>query len=111
MRALIRVVAALELALILPAGLFLSAVLVGAGDRTQYELTRLAQRIVAWYSARMWTLWILLLALPLTALVTGGGTLLRGWNVGAGPTMLVIAATTLAAAGILVIVVLHMLAN
>jgi hypothetical protein len=74
----------------------------------------------------MWTLWVLLLALPFAALVTGGVTLLRGWNrglelpntphrplavFGTQPAVLFVAATTLGAAAILVIVVLHMLAN
>jgi hypothetical protein len=79
--------AAFELLLILPAGLFLTAVLVGAGDRPQYELAHWAQRIVAWYAARMWTLWILLLALPIAAFVTGSGTLMRGWSETEHPTL------------------------
>ena len=63
MSKLIRFVAAMELALIFPAALFMTAVLVAAGDAPQYDLARIAQRIVMWYSARMWTLWLLLLAL------------------------------------------------
>ena len=74
----------------------------------------------------MWTLWVLLLALPFAVLVTGCATLLRDWNrdvelpssarqslavIRAHPATLFVAATTLTAAGILVIVVLHMLAN
>jgi hypothetical protein len=74
----------------------------------------------------MWSLWILLLALPMAVLVAGGATLLRGWKrdtaltsaarqllavIRAQFAMLVVAAATLAACGILAIVVLHMLAN
>jgi hypothetical protein len=85
-----------------------------------------AQRIVMWYAGRMWTLWVLLLALPFTGLVTGCGTRLREWNrdlelptpprqslavLRAHPTRLVVAGTTLTAVSILVIVALHMLAN
>ena len=33
-----------------------------------------------WYSGHMWTLWVLLLALPFAGMVTGCGTLLREWN-------------------------------
>jgi hypothetical protein len=91
----------------------------------QYEPAHTAQRIVMWYSGQMWTLWVLLLALPFTMLVTGCATLLRGRNrdlelpntphrslaVFRTPATLFVAATTLAAAAILVIVVLHMLAN
>jgi hypothetical protein len=56
MRTLIRVIAAVQLALIFPVALFMTAVLVGAGDAPKYDLARVAQRIVMWYSARMWTL-------------------------------------------------------
>jgi hypothetical protein len=79
-----------------------------------------------WYAARMWSLWILLLALPITVLVTGGAALLRNWNrdtalpstarqllavIRAQFAMLLVAVATLTAGGILLIVVLHMLAN
>jgi hypothetical protein len=83
---------------ILPAALFLTAVLVGAGDRPQYELARVAQRIVMWYSARMWTLWLLPLILPFVVLVSGCATLLRSWKHGAEVPPFV-AGTTLASAG------------
>ena len=104
----------------------MTAVLVAAGDAPQYELARIAQRIVMWYSARMWTLWLLLLALPFAVLVTGSATLLRSWNhdvelphaarqslatIPAPLATLFVAGTTLTSAGILAIVVLHMLAN
>jgi hypothetical protein len=126
MRTLTRVVAAIQLTLILPAALFLGAVLVAAGDAPQYDLARIAQRLVLWYSARMWTLWLLLLALPFAVLVTGCATLLRSWNYDAERThaarqslamipaplaTLFVAGTTLTSGGILAIVVLHMLAN
>ena len=71
MRTLIRAVAAMQLALIFPAALLMTAVLVGAGAAPQYDLARMAQRIVMWYSGRMWTLSMLLLALPFAVLVTG----------------------------------------
>ncbi len=123
---LTRVVAAMQLALIFPAALFMTAVLVAAGDAPQYDLARIAQRIVMWYSARMWTLWLLLVALPFAVLVTGCATLLRSWNgdvelphaarqslatIPAPLATLFVAGTTLTSAGILAIVVLHMLAN
>jgi hypothetical protein len=126
MRAQTRVVAATQLALIFPAALFMTAVLVGAGD-AQYGLARIAQQIVMWYSARMWTLWLLLLVLPFVVLLAGCATLLRSWNqdverrpaarqsltamVPAPLATLFVAGMTLASAGILAIVVLHMLAH
>jgi hypothetical protein len=126
MPTLTRIVAAMQLAFIFPAALFMTAVLVAAGSAPQYDLARIAQRIVMWYSARMWTLWLLLLALPLAVLVTGCATLPRSWNrdvelphtarqslamIPAPLATLFVAGTTLTSAGILAIVVLHMLAN
>jgi hypothetical protein len=126
-RTLIRVVAAAQLALIFPAALFLTSVLVGAGDPPQYELARIAQRIVRWYSGRIWTLWLLLLALPFAVLVTGCATVLSSWNQNVDPrpdagrqplsmipaplATLFVAGTTMMSVGILAVVVLHMLAN
>jgi len=119
MRTLIRLVAGLQTALIFPAILFLTAVLVGTGDPPQYELARVAQGIVTWYAARIWTLWLLLLILPLAVLAAGCLTLLRGWNrdvefasAGAAPVAtFFVAGTTFTSAGVLAVVVLHMLAN
>jgi hypothetical protein len=117
-----RIVATVDLLLILPAAFFMTALVV---RNLQPLLPALAaQRIVMWYAGQMWTLWVLLLALPLIVLVTGGATLLRGARLGppntpprslsmfrASPARLFVAAATLAAAAILVIVVLHVLAN
>ncbi len=126
MRTLIRLIAGLQAALIFPAVLFLAAVLVGAGDPPQYELARVAQGIVTWYSARMWTLWLLLLMLPLAVLAAGCVTLLSGWNravelpIAVRPSLATlpapiatffVAGTTFTSAGVLAVVVLHMLAN
>ena len=102
----------MQLALIFPAALFLTAVLVGVGDPPQYELARAAQGIVTWFSARMWTLWLLLLAFPFAVLVTGCATLAQSLNRGLAPfATLCVAGTTFSAVGILTVVVLHMLAN
>src|SRR3954452_22476464 len=126
MRILIRVVAAMQLALLIPAVLFLGSVLIGAGHPPQDELANAAQRLVVWYSARTWTLWFLLLALPLAVVITGGATLLWTWNydaelpplvrqslanIPAPLATLVVAATTMMSAGIVAVVTLHMLAN
>jgi hypothetical protein len=126
MRSTTRLIAALELLLIFPAALFMTALVVRELRPLPYEPAHTAQWIVMWYSGKMWTLWVLLLALPFAVLVTGCATLLRDWNravalqntarpslaaIRAHPATLTVAATTLAAAVILVIVVLHMLAN
>jgi hypothetical protein len=106
----LRVVAVLELALILPAALFMAALFV----QSAFPPAQPAQELVRWYSARMWTLWVLLLALPCAALVTGCAMLLRSQSSGvirAHLATFFVAATTLAATVILVIVVLHMAAN
>ena len=117
-----RFVAATELVLIFPASLFLAAVVA----RHLEPLAHPAQQVVTWYSDRFWTLWVLLIALPLAALLAGCVTLLPSWNGGSGgrwtakqfglanhmplPTKIITAAT-LGSGLILTIVVLHMLAN
>ena len=58
-----------------------------------------------WYAARTWTLWLLLIAMPIAALLSGGMTLLSRRST------VTIATATATAAGILGVVVLHMLAN
>ena len=117
-----RIVAATELVLIFPASLFLAAVVA----RHLGPVANPAQQVVTWYSDRMWTLWVLLIALPLAALLTGCVTLLPNWNgaSGGGGTAKqvrlaihaqsltqIIAAATLGAGLILTVVALHMLAN
>jgi hypothetical protein len=120
-----RVIAVMELVLIFPAVLFMTA-LVLRKLPLQYEPARSAQQLVMWYAGRMWTLWFLLFGLPLIVLVSGCAELLRGYNrdivlpltsqksfamVRAHLSSLFIAATTLMAGVILAIVVLHVLAN
>jgi hypothetical protein len=121
-----RIIAVSQLVLIFPAALFMTSLILRQLQPQQYEPAHSAQQVVMWYAARMWSLWILLLALPIAVLVTGCATLLRGWKndtalpsaarqllavIRAQFAMLVVAAATLAAGGILAIVVLHMLAD
>ena len=112
-----RAIATTELLLILPAALFMTALVVRLLQPLQSEPARTAERIVEWYADRQWTLWILLIALPLAVLVTGCATLMRRdarqtlAALRADPATLFVAAATLIAGGVLVIVVLHMLAN
>jgi hypothetical protein len=115
-----RLLAAGELILILPALVFLTAVVV----RYIPPLADPAQQVVMWYANRIWTLWVLLIALPSAALITGSAALLVGSstaNVGHAPRfspafgmrlpVRIIAVETLTAGMILSVVVLHMLAN
>ena len=115
------VAATLDSVLIAPAALFMTALVLRHLPLSEWANT--AQRIVMWYAGKMWTLWVLLLALPFTVLLTGGVALRREWEaipsamrqpfafVRAQPISLWVAALTLSAAGILTAVVLHMLAN
>ncbi len=121
-----RIIAATELVLIFPAALFLTAVVARHLQLLQYEPAHIAQEIVTWYSVRYWTLWVLLIGLPLGALLNGSIVLLRNSSHGTDegqigkhpsaaihtqvPTQ-IIATATLAAGLILAVVVLHMLAN
>ncbi len=95
-------IAGLELLLVAPAALFMTALVV------RYVAPG-AQRIVMWYAGRPWTLWILLIALPLAVLVSGGLALARGGRRDAA--MVRVGVATLIAATDLVAVGLHMLMN
>jgi hypothetical protein len=46
----------------------------------QGEQAQTAQRIVMWYAARQWTLWVLLMAPPLIVLFTGLVMLVQHWS-------------------------------
>ena len=121
-----RTVAVTDLLLISPAALFMAALLVRSLQPLQYEPAHTAQRVIMWYAGRMWTLWVLLIALPLTVLIIGCALLLRSWNdalevrqaalptiaaIRADTAALFIAATTLAAVVFLAVVAVHMLMN
>jgi hypothetical protein len=120
-----RVLAAAHLLLMFPAILFMGALVVRELRPLQYEPAHTAQRIVMWYAARLWTLWVLLITLPFAVLVTGCVTLLRSWSddaelpqtartlaaIRADRTMQFVAAITLMAGVVLAIVGMHMLAN
>jgi ABC-type Fe3+ transport system permease subunit len=125
-RTIKRTIATAELLLIAPAALFMSALFVRNLQPEQYEPAHSAQRIVMWYAARLWTLWVLLMALPFAVLVAGCVTLLRGWHhdtelrqaarqtlaaIRAHLPTLCVAAATVAAAGVLAIVALHSLTD
>jgi hypothetical protein len=103
-----------QLALIVPAALFLLAVFARGVGPLESEPAQIAQSIVTWYSGRVWTLWVLLLALPIGAFLIGGATLAGGRQpsaaAGHGATGAV-AVATIAAGAILAVVILHMLAN
>jgi len=110
--------AALELVLILPATLFMAALIIR--NLPLSEMANGAQWFVMWYSTRVWTLWVLLLALPFAALIAGCVMLSRdrierpqaaAAIAPAQPASIFIVVLTLSAAGILAIVVLHMLAH
>jgi hypothetical protein len=126
MRILNRTVLGAQFVLLSPALFFMSAVGITLVLSVHKEPARTAQQIVMWYAARMWTLWLLLIALPLTVLISGCWMLLRSRNVTLPPptgilkklavtkanwAIRLIGATTLTAGAILVIVALHMAVN
>ena len=122
-----RAIAATELLLIFPAALFMTALFVRNLQPLQYQPAHTAERIVTWYAGRPRIgLWGLLIALPLAVLVTGCGTLLRGWSdevelrqatrqtlaaISAHLATVLVAGATLTAGGVLAIVALHMLTD
>lgn len=119
--------ASLEVVLIVPAALFMTALVVRSLQPQQFEPAHTAQRIVDWYAARTHLgLWVFLIALPLAVLVTGCVSLLRNWRgdsalrSAAGEcaatvrhyfSVLMVAVATAASAVILTIVALHMLTD
>ena len=121
-----RIVAATELLLVFPAVLFMTALFVRGLRPLQYEPSHTADQIAMWYAGRQWTLWALLIVLPLIALFIGCATLLRNRNgevemrhsarqllaaSHADLASLIIAVTTLAAGGVLARVAVHMLSR
>ena len=127
MKTIRRSVAALELLLIFPAVLFMTALFARNVQPLQYEPAHTAQRIVDWYAARTHLgLWLFLIAFPLAVLVTGCVALVRNWRDDASLreaaqsafaallghlAAFFVAAATLTAAGILAIVALHLIAG
>jgi hypothetical protein len=121
-----RALAAALLLLISPAVFFLVAVLVQSLQPLQREPAHTAQQVVMWYAERMWTLWILLLALPLSVLISGCISLMKDSSGSAQAASLAqkalaafhpvgvrtsVAVTTATSAVIVGIVILHMLAH
>lgn len=120
-----RLIAAIELLLVGPAALFLTAVVARTLQPLDHEPAHTAQQLVLWYSGRTWALWVLLIALPLIALLIGSVTLIQTWTGGGDERPLagqpaaalqsrwatgVIVAATLTAGLILLIVSIHTLA-
>jgi len=115
-----RAIATIELLLVFPAALFLTALFLR-------EVQPLAQtgRLVDWFSHHMVLgLYIFLIGMPLAAFVVGCATVLRSWRrdaelrlaalrtlavVRPHLALLLIAGATLIAGGILAIVALHMI--
>ena len=116
-------VALMEVLLILPAAIFMASLVVRELPASGLDVA--AQRAVMWYAERQWTLWLLLVTLPLVVLVVGCATLLQGRDadrlrtavhtplaaISTDGTTIFIAALTFVAAAILAIVGLHVLAN
>ena len=121
-----RGLALVNLVLILPACLFMFALLVRLWLPLQTGMGIPAQQMIMWYSGRLWTLWLLLVTLPLIALISGWVGLVRSWTGDIelrqaarhplvairthGPVVFV-ALETLIAGMILAIVAVHVLMN
>jgi hypothetical protein len=99
----------LDFVLLSPAVLFMAALI--ARNLPLHEMAANAQHIVLWYAARLWTLWVLLLALPFVVLTTGSVALSRDWTEMPNAPHQLLMGLTFTAAGILVVVIFHMLAN
>lgn len=127
MAAIKRSLAVAEILLIFPAALFMTALFVRNIEPLQLEPARSAARIVAWFSGHLHMgLWVSLMAMPFTVLITGAASLTKSWKedaelrssarstliaLRAQWTAFVVAAATVSAAIILAIVALHALTN
>ena len=100
-----RAVAAIEWLLLFPAAVFMTALVV----RRLPQYAQAAQQVVLWYAVRKWTLWMLLIALPLAVLTIGVTTLRQ--RRGADLTTFLVGAATATAGAVLAVVIAHMLAN
>jgi len=122
-----RSVAAAELLLISPAALFMAALFLRNLTPVKNEPAHTAQRVVMLYASSVHVgLWVMLIALPLIVFAIGAATLLRQWSedaslrdatvrtlvsIRAHFTTLLIAATTVASAGILGAIAVHVLTD
>ena len=119
-----RIIAFLQLVLILPAALFMASLVVRNLGPSQYEPAHTAQQIVMWYAGRLWTLWVLLFTLPCIVLVSGGVALRTRnrdteqystpWSIASTRPhwpVRFLYVTTVASAGMLAIVVFHVLTH
>jgi len=127
MRGMTRTVAAIEVLLISPGALFMTALFVRNLQPLQCEPARTAQQIVDWFAARPHLgLWGFLISLPFAVLVTGSMSVLRRWAedvelrramrqllaiVRAHVAVLLTATLTAAAGLILAIVAMHLLTD
>lgn len=120
-----RALATLEMMLIFPAALFMTALFVRNLQPEQFEPAHTAELIVNWYAARTRVgLWLFLIAFPLVVLAIGCVSLARSWRSDAALrqaarecaatvrrhfAVLIIALATAASAAILAIVALHLI--
>ncbi|HEY2289150.1 MAG TPA: hypothetical protein VGM86_00490 [Thermoanaerobaculia bacterium] len=127
MRTIQRTIATAEVLLVLPATLFLLALFVRNLQPVPYEPATTARHLVEWFAAHPPIgLQLFLIALPFTAFVIGGATVLLSWRrdaelrqatlkmlatVRAHLATLLIVGATLVAAGTLGVVFLHMAAD
>ena len=100
-------VALAQAILLLPAAVFMTALAL----RTIPMFERAAQGVVMLYAGRVWTLWVLLLTLPLCVAAAGFVTVLSNRAAPAAQAARAVAAMTAASLAILAVVVVHMLAN
>jgi cytochrome b561 len=127
MNAIKRTLAATELLLVFPAGLFMTALFVRNIQPAPYEPAQTARRVVEWFSTKPHLgLQLFLIAMPLAAFVLGCVTVLRSWRsdeelrqaslktlaaARAHLAMLLIAGATLVAGCVLAIVALHVVTD
>jgi len=122
-----RVVAVVEIVLVFPAALFMSALFLRNCQPPPYEPAQSARRLVDWFAGHpVLCLDVFLIAMPLAAFVIGCATVVRGWRADAKlreaalemaavmrahAAALLVAGATALAGGILGIVALHLITD
>jgi heme/copper-type cytochrome/quinol oxidase subunit 2 len=109
-----------QLVAVAPATLFMTSLFLRSIQSQDEEPARTAHRVVMWYGDRPWTLWVLLILLPVAGLMAGFAVLRLAWRhdhelqkavdiLRRRAATVIVTAVTVASAAILGIVALHML--
>jgi hypothetical protein len=99
-------IATLQTIMLLPAAIFMAALALRTIPTVQHD----AQGVVMFYAHRLWTLWVLLVSLPL-CVVAAGSVMILSSRKPLHQSLTPILVMTATGCAVLAVVVVHMLAN